>query len=339
MIKGLFSNLLIASVITLAILANPLRAEIEETISTHDDVTLSFIVTEPDGPVKSAAILFTGGTGKIKLWKGRGPRSKNFLMGSRDRFAKRGILTITVDVASDRRRKGLIFWRDSDENRQDIAAVIKWIRLKTRAPLWLIGTSRGSVSATYLAGSLPVDGAVFTATVTEVSNAGKPTAHDADLRKIKVPSLIAHRKEDACVVTPADSLPAFTAALKNSPKVETILLKGVDPDISAPAKRDRRMGFSGLKTELLATSSTGYTLTPLDKTCYKRPISVAMAGVARSSPDEARRGRAITDTSPANRESVAWVSDSVTGLSSDSLTTIPATVRPRPQTICRAVSV
>ena len=105
--------------------------------------------------------------------------------------------------------KVLIFWRDSDENRQDIAAVIKWIRLKTRAPLWLIGTSRGSVSAIYLAGSLPVDGAVFTATVTEVSNAGKPTAHDADLRKIKVPSLIAHRKEDACVVTPADSLPAL----------------------------------------------------------------------------------------------------------------------------------
>lgn len=147
--------------------------------------------------------------------------------------------------------KVLIFWRDSDENRQDIAAVIKWIRLKTRARLWLIDTSRGSVSATYLAGSLPVDGAVFTATVTEVPNSGKPTAHDADLLTIKVPSLIAHHKEDACVVTPADSLPAFTAAPKNSPKFETILLKGVDTDISGPCKAESTHGFLGIEDRVV----------------------------------------------------------------------------------------
>ena len=29
-------------------------------------------------PLKSAAILFVGGSGKLKLWKGRGPRSKKF---------------------------------------------------------------------------------------------------------------------------------------------------------------------------------------------------------------------------------------------------------------------
>jgi dienelactone hydrolase len=251
MTKASLASLFLGGVFMLTVLANPLRAETENTISTRDDVTVSFVVTETVGAVKSVAILFAGGTGKIKLWKGRGPRGKNFLVRSRNLFAQRGVLTITVDVASDRRRKGLIFWRDSDEYRQDIAAVIKWIKAKEKAPLWLIGTSRGSVSVAYLAGSLPVDGAVFTATVTEVSNAGKPTAHDADLRKIKVPSLIAHHKEDACSATPVDSLPAFAAALKNTPKVETILFDGGDPDISGPCKAQSAHGFLGIEDQVV----------------------------------------------------------------------------------------
>ena len=170
MTKRSFSGILLGGFFILATAINPLRAETEETISTRDDVTLSFIVTKPDGPVKSAAILFVGGSGKLKLWKGRGPRSKNFLVRSRAHFAKRGVLTITVDVPSDRRRKGANFWRDSDEHRQDIASLISWIKTKTPTPLWLIGTSRGTISVAYLAGSLPVNGAVFSATVTEVSN-------------------------------------------------------------------------------------------------------------------------------------------------------------------------
>ncbi|NKB19357.1 MAG: hypothetical protein GKS01_02325 [Alphaproteobacteria bacterium] len=244
-------GLTLGSIFVLTLLANSLRAETEETIPTRDDVTISFVITQPDGPVKSAAILFSGGSGKIKLWKGRGPRGKNFLTRSRNRFANRGVLTINVDVASDRRRKGLIHWRDSDEYRQDIAAVVKWVKTKTTAPLWLIGTSRGTVSIAHLAGFLPINGVVFTATVTEVSNADKPTAHGADLRKIKVPSLIAHHKEDGCVVTPAESLPAFAAALKNAPKVETILFDGGDPDISGPCKAQSAHGFLGIEDRVV----------------------------------------------------------------------------------------
>jgi len=132
MTKRSFSGLLLSGLFILIVTINPLRAETEATISTREDVTLSFIVTKPNGPIKSAAILFSGGSGKIKLWKGRGPRSKNFLVRSRARFAKRGVLTITVDVPSDRRRKGAIFWRDSDEHRQDIASLIKWVKTKTQ---------------------------------------------------------------------------------------------------------------------------------------------------------------------------------------------------------------
>lgn len=252
MIKRGRSSLFLGALLVLVTMTNPSSAETEQTIKTRDNVTISFVVTQPDGPVKSAAILFAGGSGKVKLWKGRGAQTKNFLVRSRGRFAKRGVLTITVDVPSDRRRKGLVHWRDSDEYRQDIAAVVKWVKSKTNAPLWLIGTSRGSISVAYLAGALPVEGAVFTATVTEESNAGKPTAHDADLRKIKVPSLIVHHKEDACFVTPTDSLPAFAAALKNAPKVETILFDGGDPDISSPCKALSAHGFLGIEDAVVS---------------------------------------------------------------------------------------
>tara|TARA_Y100001936_G_scaffold253749_1_gene320647 strand:+ start:14967 stop:15710 length:744 start_codon:yes stop_codon:yes gene_type:complete len=237
--------------LAIAILASPAQAETEETVSTRKGVTISFVVTEPKGPIKSAAILFTGGSGKVKLWKGRGARTNNFLVRSRALFANHGVFTITVDVPSDRRRKGLVYWRDTAEYRRDIAAVVKWVRSRTKAPLWLVGTSRGTVGVAYLAGTLKIDGAVFTATVTEVTRAEKPTAHDADLRKIVVPSLIVHHKEDGCRATPAESLPAFAAALKNALKVETILFDGGGPDISGPCKARSAHGFLGIEEQVV----------------------------------------------------------------------------------------
>ena len=157
------------------------------TIDSRPNVTVGVVVTAPDGNPGAAAILFAGGSGKLKLWKGRGVRSKNFLVRSRSLFAERGVLTVTVDVPSDLRRDGLNDVRDSAEHRADIAAIVRWVRSKTGAPVWLVGTSRGTVSLGHLSGVLPVDGAVFTASVTEMSNRRPATALDGDLDRIKVP--------------------------------------------------------------------------------------------------------------------------------------------------------
>jgi pimeloyl-ACP methyl ester carboxylesterase len=228
-----------------------LAAEYEETIATRGDVTLSFVVTAPDAAPTAAAILFAGGNGKLKLWKGKGTRNKNFLVRSRQLFADRGVLTVTVDVASDQRRGGLIDIRDETDHRTDIAALVKWIRQKTGASLWLIGTSRGTVSVAHLASTLPVDGAVFTASVTETSKKRSANVYDAELDRIKVPSLIVHHKQDNCSVTPAYAVPGFAAKLQNAAKVGTLLFNGGDDPISGPCKAQSAHGFLGLESRVV----------------------------------------------------------------------------------------
>ncbi len=226
-------------------------AEREETIPTRGDVTISFVVTEPSGKPKAAAILFMGGHGKVSLWRGKGPRSSNFLVRSRQLFADRGIFTVTVDVASDQRQSGLYDLRDGGDHRKDIAAVIRWIRTQTDAPLWLVGTSRGTLSVAHLAGILPVDGAVFSASLFKGTGRRPETVHDADLDRIRVPALIVHHKFDECHVTPAYGVSRLASSLRNAAKVETLMFEGGDDPISKPCQARSAHGFLGIEEKVV----------------------------------------------------------------------------------------
>ncbi|MBT5457691.1 MAG: alpha/beta hydrolase [Rhodospirillaceae bacterium] len=226
-------------------------AEEEITINSRDGVTVTFVVNEPEGQAKAMAILFTGGSGKLKLWKGNGTKSTNFLVRTRTLFAERGVLTLTVDVPSDRRRKGLNNFRGSDEHRADISAVVRWARSKTNAPVWLIGTSRGTVSLGHLSGTLPIDGAVFTASVTEESGRRPAMALDGDLEAITAPVLLVHHKADDCKVTPVWGVSKIADRLKKSSKVETILFTGGDPDRSDSCKALSKHGFIGIENKVV----------------------------------------------------------------------------------------
>ena len=225
------------------------QAEEEDivTIDSRPGVTIGFVATRPAGPAKAAAILFAGGHGKLKLWKGRGARSKIFLVRSRKLFAERGLLTATIDVPSDRRRDGLDDFRHTDDHRKDVGAVIKWLRARTKASIWLIGTSRGTVSLSHIAGNLPVDGVVFSASVTEISKRRPATALDGKLEDITVPVLLVHHKADDCVVTPAFGVSSIADRLKKSSKVETRLFSGGTPSGKRACGAISAHGFLGIE--------------------------------------------------------------------------------------------
>ena len=223
------------------------------TIDSRPGVTVGFIATHAATPAKAVAILFPGGGGKLKLWKGTEPQSKNFLVRSRNPFSERGVLAITLDVPSDRRRNGLNNFRGTDEHRKDVAAVLKWVRKRTAAPLWLIGTSRGTVSLSYIAGKLPIDGVVFSASVTEESRRRPSTALDGELESIGVPVLLVHHWEDNCRVTPALRLSSIADRLTNSPKVEKLLFKGGKQPESNACRSLSPHGFYGIEAKVVGS--------------------------------------------------------------------------------------
>ncbi len=219
-------------------------------IETRPGVTTGLMVTKPASVPVAAAILLIGGNGKLGLWRGRGTRSQNFLVRTRARFAENGVLAVMVDVPSDRRDEGLNDFRGTEEHAKDIEAVLRWVREQTKAPVWLIGTSRGTVSMGHLAGRLAVDGAVFTSSVVKKSKRRPPTALDGDLESIRVPVLVVHHSHDECVVTPLERLDRLTRRLKNASKVETLLFEGGSPAESNPCEARSAHGFLGIEDKV-----------------------------------------------------------------------------------------
>jgi len=218
------------------------------TIATRPQTSASFIVTAPQGPPVAIAILFSGGDGNLRLWRHAPPLSKNFLVRSRGLFARAGILTLTVDAPSDRRETGLAGFRASAEHRADIAAVIRWARSRSPAPLWLVGTSRGTVSVAHLAAAgAAVDGIVLSASVTEPGRRRRPTALDAALGRVRVPALLVHHRHDRCYVTPAAGVDRLRAALDRTPRLEVLLFDGGREPESAPCKPLSQHGYFGIE--------------------------------------------------------------------------------------------
>jgi len=243
-----------AAAIVLFLLASSAGAgqETVATIATRPGVSISFIVTAPDGRPAAIALLFSGGSGNLKLWRHARRLSDNFLVRSRALFAAGGVLALTLDAPSDRRTDGLANFRDGPEHRADVGAVIRWARARSPAPLWLVGTSRGTVSVAHLAAAgIGIDGAVFLSSVTEPDRRGKPTALDADLGRIAVPVLLAHHREDACPVTPVEGVERLRAALRRATRVETLLFSGGREAETRRCRPRSAHGFFGIEQEVV----------------------------------------------------------------------------------------
>ena len=97
------------------------------------------------------------------------------LVRTRDDFAAHGFAVAVVDAPSDRKeRKGMRGgFRNSAEHVTDIDAVTAHLKKTVRVPVWLIGTSRGTESAAYVAihAKEKIAGVVLTSSMTEDNSA------------------------------------------------------------------------------------------------------------------------------------------------------------------------
>jgi hypothetical protein len=184
------------------------------TLPTRPGVTQNyFLAKAPENP-QALAVLFPGNVGLIHLRK-KGNRiefgTRNFLVRTRDEFVKRGVVAAVVDAPSDR-QSGFGMsdeFRFSDKHFTDISVVVADLEKRfPGVPLFLIGTSRGTVSVAALAVKFghQIAGVVLTSTMfretgTRAKDPG-PGLSRFDFKTIKVPLLFAHHASDRCVVTP-----------------------------------------------------------------------------------------------------------------------------------------
>jgi hypothetical protein len=163
---------------------------------------------------RMALVLLPGGPGYLALDEKGCPRNLtgNSLVRSRDLFHAAGFITVLVDAPSDHHGgDGLGGFRISAQHAEDIGKVIAAVRSETKMPVWLIGTSRGSISAanaaSRLTGPAAPDGLVLTSPVTSGKVGGqKPwvaqTVFSLRLEAISMPVLVVAHAADTCIRTP-----------------------------------------------------------------------------------------------------------------------------------------
>lgn len=182
-------------------------------LDTREGVRSSYWWMPREG-ASATVLLFAGGHGGIGLKDGT-PQSNNFLIRSRDLFANTQLNVALIGNPSDQRALTPAF-RASAEHAQDIAATIQSIRQRSTAPIWLIGTSQGSISAAANAIALgpQIAGVVLSSSISVPQPGG--SVPDLPLERIAVPVLVHQHVRDGCRITPASGaqrlLPRFTQA-------------------------------------------------------------------------------------------------------------------------------
>ncbi len=189
------------------------------TIATHNTTTTRYALSYPVNMAEKTEpvvlVLLPGGGGFLDLDDAGCARSLkgNYLVRSIALFNNAGFITALVDAPSDHHSEdGLAGFRQSLQHADDLGRIIADLRTRTKAPVWVLGTSRGTISAvnavTNLSGRSAPDGVILTSALMSGQNsARKPwvsqTVFDLPLETIKIPLLIVGHKEDSCVRSPA----------------------------------------------------------------------------------------------------------------------------------------
>ncbi len=181
------------------------------TTSTGQPVELAFdLVSPPAGATPTrVVVLLPGGNGLLDLSAtGIGQGANNFVVRTRQMYAQVGFAAAVVDVPSDH-PQGLDDFRDTADHATDLGSVVQWLRGKwTGVPVWMVGTSRGTISvanaASRLSGGAAPDGIVLTSSITVIpKNAtDQESIYSVDVAKILVPTQMVHNQLDACGASP-----------------------------------------------------------------------------------------------------------------------------------------
>lgn len=250
LIAGLFAN-------PLAALA---QAQQVVEIPTRPGQTVRALLLKPSDAPAGSVILLAGGHGNLAIGKdGRiGWGSGNQVVRTRAGYAKAGFVTLVPDIARDLKRgsSGVPRYRWSEAYARDIGALVVHLR-KIAEPVYLIGTSRASLSvanaAARLSGPEDPDAIVITSGMLMHRDDKQPSVERTvgGLGRITQPTFIVFHAKDGCSYTPASSAKSFQALLTKAKKVDVRIIEGGSAGRGDPCKAHTHHGFEGQDGEVV----------------------------------------------------------------------------------------
>ena len=240
-------------IVSLLLVASALAGGYEaiEIVPTRPDVTVRLLVIKANSKPSTVLILFPGADGAKHFGEkdGRFWVSNNFLMRSARDFAAAGYIVVAVDAPSDQSYGMSDQFRTSPQHAKDVRRIIAYLKEKHRmASLYLVGTSKGTISAAYLASMLDepaIEGVILTAVYPPAELGG------IDFIEIDDPVLIVHHVYDECRVTPYQGAVDLKERLTESPGVELVGVTGGIPPASGPCNALSRHGFYGVEQPVI----------------------------------------------------------------------------------------
>jgi hypothetical protein len=240
------------------------------TLAAHGGTTMRYSLAGPGGGgARTGLVLLVGGGGHLDLDDQGCPRALkgNSLVRSLPQFHGEGFVTALVDAPSDYPGEdGLGGFRLAPEHAEDIGKVVADLRARVQGPVWLVGTSRGSISAVNAAARLrdaaAPDGIVLTsALMVGTARARKAwvadSVFDVRLEDIRVPVLVVGHAADQCIRSPASRSAEITGRT-NGAREQAVAVTGgpgeamnFTPGIEACAGRSPH-GFIGQEAEVAA---------------------------------------------------------------------------------------
>ena len=202
------------------------------------------LLTESAAP-RAVALLYMGGLGAVHLERRSsaevlGPRG-NFLLRSAEQLLSPELAVAIVDAPSDQASGMEDAFRSGDAHTTDQRLLVAALRQRLPgAKVFLVGTSRGTISAAYLAQALgsAIDGVALTSTVFRASKRG-PGLSLFHFESLRVPLLLVHHAEDGCPVCP------FREALELAGQAPLITVRGsIEPE-SGPCDPLSNHGYFG----------------------------------------------------------------------------------------------
>lgn len=227
-------------------------------IPTRPGTTQRMLVLTPPAP-KAAVILLAGGHGGLQISSDGAIHwgKDNFLVRARQLFTDQGLLVVLVDAPSDRLSPPFLRgFRQTPEHLTDIKAVIAWTREQTKTSVWLVGTSRGTQSAAFVATQLQApdgpDGLALSSSIL-VDSEG-PSLLSMPMDTLRIPVLVVHHEQDGCRLCSFSLTSNLMDKLRDAPKKQLISFTGGE-DVGDACNALAHHGFNGLDKDVVGKMS------------------------------------------------------------------------------------
>lgn len=247
----MFRRLLAIGSLCLAALGTSAHAEgALVKVPTREGVaTTLFWETAPGA--KATVFLFPGGGGGFGKFEDGKATGGNFLVRSAPFFLANGFNVAIFGRPSDMEELG---WTERTEptHMNDVAKVLEFVKQKSSLPVWIVGTSRGTVSATAMAINVrdpAIAGLVLTSSIVRFATPG--TVPRQDLKAIKMPVLVYHHAKDACKHCLAIDAPYILKGLNNASIKKLMVVDGGANPSGDECAGQHWHGFIGMEQEAI----------------------------------------------------------------------------------------